>query len=279
MFRLAGDGNKRKDVEFKFSQVELSNRLGISNATVSNMIAGKWDNISDAMWRRVQAVLRIDFDWNVAEITNYVNLLQLLTNAQREKLTVGISYNAGAGKSQSYTDYEKYNKNVIYVECKNIWKTKSYAKNLLNAAGLEAEGTLEQMMDTFINHVMGLENPLIIIDQMDKLKEGAFDLFMDMYNDLYRCCAFVVSGVPALEKRILRGVKNDKIGYREVHSRLHKNLINDLSPLDLDDVHAVCVANGLTDEDEITRIFNISEGDLRVVKKEVKKYFILQNAA
>ncbi|BFO64089.1 AAA family ATPase [Chryseobacterium sp. KCF3-3] len=277
MFRLAGDGKKRKDVTFKYSQVGLSNKLGISNAYVSNMIAGKWDNISDAMWRKVQNILNIDFDWNIAETTNYVNVTELLAKVQQKNLTVGISYDAGVGKSQAYIDYDRLNHNVIYVECKIYWKTKSYVKNLLNAAGLEAEGTTEQMIDTFISHVMGLENPIIIIDQMDKLKEGAFDLFMDMYNDLFRCCGFVVSGVPALKKRILRGAKNDKIGYREAYSRLHKTFI-ELSPIDQEDVEVICKANGITDEEEISLIFNQCDGDLRIVRKDVTKYFILQEA-
>ncbi len=275
MFRLAGDGKKRKDVSFKYSQVGLSNKLGISNAYVSNMIAGKWDNISETMWRRVQTILNIDFDWNVAQTTNYVNVTDLLGHVQKNNLTVGISYDAGVGKSQAYIDYDRYNKNVIYVECNTYWRTKTYVSNLLNAAGLEAEGTTENMIETFINHVMGLEDPIIIIDQMDKLKEGGFDLFMDMYNDLFRCCGFVVSGVQALKKRILRGAKNDKIGYREAYSRLHKTFI-ELSPIDLDDVTAICEANGLTDEEEISLIYNQCDGDLRIVRKEVIKHFILQ---
>lgn len=76
------------------------------------------------------------------------------------------------------------------------------------------------MIETFVEYVMGLNKPLIIIDQMDKLKGKAFDLFMDLYNDLYRCCGFLISGVPALKKRIKRGAKIDKIGYREVLSRI-----------------------------------------------------------
>ena len=70
---------------------------------------------------------------------------------------------------------------------------------------------------------MGLEDPIIIIDQMDKLKKGAFDLFMDIWNDLFRCSAFVVSGVPALKRRILRGAKMIKSGYRKLHSRLQNH--------------------------------------------------------
>lgn len=273
MFRLAGDGRKSKGI-FKYSQVELANRLGISNASVSNMIAGKWTSISEAMWRKVENTLRIDIEWNTAETANFVALTELLETAQADQLTVGISYDAGVGKSHSYKEYERYKKNVIYVECKKYWTVKTYVKSLLNAAGLKAEGTTEGMLIEFTEHVMGLEDPIIIIDQMDKLREGAFDLFMDIWNDLFRCSAFVVSGVPALKKRILRGAKNDKIGYRELHSRLHKSFL-ELNTIDLDDVRAVCLANGLTDEEEILLINNRCEGDLRVVRKDIKKYFIL----
>lgn len=276
MLRLAGDGKKRKDNSFKFSQVELANKIGISNATVSNMIGGKWDSISDNMWRKVQTILKIDLEWITAETSNFRLLHELLHTAKKDSLSVGISYDAGVGKSHAYTEFEKYNTNVIYVECKNYWKTKSYVKALLNSVGLDEIGTVEYMIGKFVDHIMGLENPIIIIDQMDKLKDGAFDLFMDMYNDLYRCCSFIVSGVPALKKRMLRGVKNDKIGYREAFSRLNKVFI-ELEPIRYEDVSVICKANGLIDDDQISIIYNICEGDLRIVRKEVKKYIILKN--
>ena len=82
MFRLAGDGRKSKGI-FKYSQVELANRLGISNASVSNMIAGKWTSISEAMWRKVENTLRIDIEWNTAETANFVALTELLETAQQ----------------------------------------------------------------------------------------------------------------------------------------------------------------------------------------------------
>lgn len=271
--RLAGSG-KSKIEKFKYSQVELSARLGISNATVSKMISGQWENISDAMWRKVQATLKIEIDWNTGETTNYRNLMELLKAAQERHLTIGISFDAGAGKSHAYVEYERYNRNVIHVECALYWKSKSYISNLLKACGISPNGTTEEMIEQFIEHVMGLEDPIIIIDQMDKLKEGPFDLFMDMYNSLFRCASFVVSGVPALKKRILRGAKNDKIGYREVLSRLHGNFLQ-LDIPNYEDVEIICKANGLHDEDEIERIHNLCEGDLRVVRKEVGKFFLL----
>lgn len=278
LYRLAGDGKKKKDTQYKFSQVELSVKLGVSNATVSNMISGKWTNISEAMWRKVQGVLKLDMDWQIAKTNNYQLLTELLKSMQEQSLTAAVSYNAGVGKSQTYIEYERYNDNVIYVECKNYWQTKSYIKALLNACGIKAEGTKEEMIETFVEYVMGLDKPLIIIDQMDKLKEGAFDLFMDLYNDLFRCCGFLISGVPALEKRIKRGAKIDKIGYREVLSRINNSFIK-LTPIDLNDVKEVCVMNGLDDEDEISRINDLCNGDLRFVRKEINKYFLLKKSA
>lgn len=278
LYRLAGDGKKKKDTQYKFSQVELSVKLGVSNATVSNMISGKWTNISEAMWRKVQGVLKLDMDWQIAKTNNYQLLTELLKSMQEQSLTAAVSYNAGVGKSQTYIEYERYNDNVIYVECKNYWQTKSYIKALLNACGIKAEGTKEEMIETFVEYVMGLDKPLIIIDQMDKLKEGAFDLFMDLYNDLFRCCGFLISGVPALEKRIKRGAKIDKIGYREVLSRINNSFIK-LTPIDLNDVREVCIMNGLDDEDEISRINDLCNGDLRFVRKEINKYFLLKKSA
>ncbi|WP_377084710.1 AAA family ATPase [Riemerella anatipestifer] len=277
LFKLAGNG-KIKSEQFKFSQVELAVRLGISNGTVSNMIAGKWQNIADSMWRKVQATLKIDLNWNTAETSNFRLLTELLKKAQETQLTAAISYDAGIGKSEAYKAYERNNDNVIYVECKNYWQTKSYIKALLNACGIKAEGTKEEMIEAFISHVMTLENPLIIIDQMDKLKEGAFDLFMDLYNDLFRCCGFIISGVPALEKRIIRGAKIDKIGYKEVLSRLGGTFIK-LNPTSLEDVITVCEANGLNDREEAEMIYHLSNGDLRIVKQKVKKYLLLNQAA
>ncbi|SDE73330.1 AAA family ATPase [Riemerella columbipharyngis] len=277
LFRLAGNGKKKRE-NFKFSQVELSVKLGISNGTVSNMIAGKWNNIADSMWRKVQASLRIDTNWNTAETSNFKLLTELLSKAQETQLTAAISYDAGIGKSEAYKQYERKNDNVIYVECKNYWQTKSYIKALLNACGVKAEGTKEEMINTFVDYVMGLESPLIIIDQMDKLKEGAFDLFMDLYNDLFRCCGFIISGVPALEKRIIRGAKIDKIGYKEVLSRLGGTFIK-LNPTSLADVIAICEANGLHNTEEAEMIYQLSNGDLRVVRQKINKYFLLNKVA
>ena len=59
------------------------------------------------MWRKVENTLRIDIEWNTAETANFVALTELL-KPPSDQLTVGISYDAGVGKSHSYKEYERY---------------------------------------------------------------------------------------------------------------------------------------------------------------------------
>lgn len=256
------------------SQKRVANKAKVSAATINHIINRNWSLIADEMWRKVQVNLKLTKGWNTAVISNFKTLTDLLKAAQRESMSIGIAHAAGAGKTETFEAYERNFANVIHVECKNTWSTKSYVKALLQAAGLEADGTVEEMIETFTEHLITLKNPMVIIDQCDKLKEKGFDLFMDLYNDLDGHCGFMVSGVPALAKRVEKGIKNRKTGYAEFWSRIGCKWIK-LDFLSLDDVKAVCEANGLTDQIEIARIYNEALGDLRVVKRMVQKYFLV----
>jgi len=257
----------------KTSQMRVAYNAGVSNATISNIVRNNWDYISTEMWRRVQANLRIDFDWNHAETTNSKILNGLCRTAQNNHLSIAISEDAGRGKSQSYTTYDRLNPNVVYIECKNYWTKKQYITTLVAAVGLNTNGTTSELIERFIKHMKGLHAPLIIIDQFDKLKDPQLDLFMDFYNDLSQNCGFVLSGVKALEKRILSGVNKNKIGYSEIYSRIGRKFIN-LEPIKLVDVQAICNVNGVHDADYIHFVFNNCEQDLRRVRRDVEKYHL-----
>jgi DNA transposition AAA+ family ATPase len=254
----------------KLSQQKIAIKAGVSAATINHIINEKWDLIKSDIWYKVKSALRIDLDWNHADTKNYTTLIELLQTTQQKSLSIGIAMNEGRSKSHTYKRYERLSENVIYVQCNNYWTKKTYVQALMRAAGLNAEGTLGELIDAFIDHVRSSHKMLIIIDQADKLKDPQLDLFMDFYNDLEGHCAFVVSGVPALSKRILAGVQRDRIGYREMYSRLGRKFIK-LPDASLQDVAAICQANGVTDQDVIVEIFNESEGDMRRVRRSIVK--------
>lgn len=260
----------------KDSQSKIAKRADVSTATISQMINKNWDLIRDEMWQRVKINLRIELEWQTAETTNLKELTKALRSAQQRSISICIVHDAGAGKSHTYKLYERTFENVIYIECKNYWSKKSYVKQLLTACGLDTNGTIEELIERFIKHVKGMQKPLVIIDQFDKLKDSSMDLFMDFYNDIDGYCGFVLSGVPALKKRIERGCQCDRIGYRELKSRIGKKYIP-LYPVKEKDVQAVCYANGVTDEQFINETYNTCEGDFRRVRRSIDQYFLMQN--
>lgn len=260
------------------SQNKLASKLGISNATVSMMVNNKWDSIDDAMWNKAKVNLKLDLNWVVVETSNYQTLFKALQVVQSRNLSIGISENAGIGKSEVYKQYTRTYKNVIHVECKNYWSKKSYVKNLLTTVGIDPVGTTEELIHQFLDHVKGLKKPLIIIDQADKLKDPQLDLFMDFYNDLFGHCGFILSGVKSLKKRIIKGVQRDKMGYRELWSRIGSKFYDQIGATTVQDVAKICMANGVEDGETIMEISNLSEGDLRKVRREVEKYQLMQTA-
>lgn len=268
----------RQELQFQSSvrsQARLAAQAGVSEATMSNILNGKWNAINSALWRKVKVALRLDLQWQHAETRNAKVFEHTLKAVQIKHLSIGISEQAGLGKSHAYRRYARKYKNVIVVEGKHYWSKKGYVKALLSAAGLESIGTTEELIERFIRHVSELEHPLIIIDQADKLKDPQLDLFMDFYNDLHGHCGFVLSGVEALEERIKRGVQRHRCGYCELWSRIGAKFYDKIEKIPRTDVQLICEANGVSDEEEITEIYHLCEGDLRKVRREVEKRQLL----
>lgn len=262
----------------KLSQQKVAIKAGVSAATINHMINKKWDLIKSDIWNKVQSSLKIELNWIHADTKNYKNFMNLLSGAQNHSLSIAIAMKEGRSKSHSYKRFERHNENVVYVECKNYWTKKTYVQALLRAAGLNSTGTVGELIENFIDHVRQLHKPIIIIDQADKLKDPQLDLFMDFYNDLEGNCSFVLSGVPALSKRMLRGVQRDKIGYRETYSRFGRQFIT-FPELEQVDVSAVCEANGIIDPDLKVEVFNECDGDMRRVRRLIERYNLTKRVA
>jgi len=257
------------------SQNKVATRLRISTATISQMINNNWDLINDSMWRRTKVNMKLDLNWRIVPTENYKKFMSVLQTTQQRGFSIAISETAGLGKSEAFKQYTKSYKNVIHIECSKRWKKKTFVKHLCITAGLDSNGTEEQMIERFLDHTKGLQSPLIILDQVNMLKNSAFDLFVDMYNDMFGHCAFVLSGVKALKKIILSGFQNQKDGYEELWSRIGRKFYEGLHITSKKDVMLICKGNGVTDEETISFIFNTCEGDLRSVRRQVEKAQLL----
>lgn len=261
----------RAYVESKESQNAAAKSLrGVSAATVSQMLNGNWELISDDMWRTVANQTGYDpLRWSVVETEGYTRMTQVLTDAQQHSLVMAVVGDAGCGKSQAIKAYAEQHRGVIALSCSEYWNRKEFLSELLQSLGTEPGGsTVADMVRESIRQLKRREGVLIILDEADKLSDQVLHFFITIYNKLEDTVGIVLCATQYLKKRIERGVVNNRKGYKEIYSRIGRKFIP-MPVVNNSDIKGVCLANGLDDLREIARIIDDADNDLRRVKRLV----------
>lgn len=255
----------------KGSQNKAANSLnGVSSATVSKVLAGDWDTISDEMWRTIASQIGHETKgWQIAETRAYRRMAFLLNNAKTDSLVMAVTGDAGCGKTEAIKNYTAANRNVYHLCCSEYWNRRTFMGKLLQCMGVDYSGsTVSDMMDDIIDTLKRKESPLIVLDEADKLSDQVFYFFISLYNQLEDHCGIILCATNYLEKRIKKGLRTKRKGYEEIYSRMGRKFV-ELQVINSEDVAAVCVANGVTDAKTVNRIVDDSDCDLRRVKRAV----------
>ena len=242
----------------------------VSAATVSQILNAQWDLISDEMWRNIASQVGYREErWEAAETANYRALMTILADAKANSLTLGITGNAGSGKTFACRQFTAGNKNVYHLICNEYWGNKLFLSELLMLIGRDSSGmSISEMINETVRVLKVQELPLIIIDEADKLKDSVLHLFISLYNKLEDECGIVLIATNHLEKRLTHGVKLNRRGYNEIWSRLGRKCVQ-LKGISAADIVAVCELNGVSERRDIDAIITDSESDLRRVKRKV----------
>lgn len=243
---------------------------GVSSATISKILAGSWETISDEMWRTVAAQTGGKVEgWQVVSTQAYDRMTFTLTNAQADALVLAVTGEAGSGKTEAIKNYAAGHANAYHLTCSEYWNRRTFMHKLLKCMGVGVSGTtVGEMMDDIVDTLKRKDAPLIVLDEADKLTDQVLYFFISLYNQLEGHCGIILTATSYLQKRIERGVRLNRKGYAEIYSRIGRKFVK-LPLLNSEDIAAVCVANGLNDSKGINRIINESEGDLRRIKRSV----------
>lgn len=269
----------RAYVENKESQNAAAKSLrGVSAATVSQILNGKWDLIADDMWRTVAN--QIGYDprrWVIMKTDGFCRMTDILTDAQQNSLVMAVVGDAGCGKSQAIKVYAEHNRGVIALSCSEYWNRKEFLGELLQSLGVEPDGsTVADMMREVIRQLKRREGVLIVLDEADKLSDQVLYFFITIYNKLEDNVGIVLCATQYLKKRIERGVRNNRKGYKEIYSRIGRKFIP-MPIVNSTDIRSVCAANGISTRKDIESIVEDADNDLRRVKRLVCAFKLKSN--
>jgi|BioPla2DNA2_1021312.scaffolds.fasta_scaffold17681_2 DNA transposition AAA+ family ATPase len=251
------------------SQNKAANSMkGVSSATISQILNGNWDLITDDMWRNIAS--QIDFNrkkWAAVGTSLYKKVTAILDDARINSLVMPIIDDAGTGKTFALKRYAMENKRVYHLSCSEFWNKRAFLAELLASMGRNyAGGNILEMMNEAVRVLKKQDSPLLIIDEADKLSDAVLYFFITLYNQLEDECGIVICATGYFEKRMSRGLRLKKKGYEEIWSRLGRKCIY-LGGVNANDIAAICEANGVTSAKDIDYVISESEGDLRRVKR------------
>ncbi len=261
----------------RFSSVEIcANTLKqVSPTTIRNIIGRNFTNISDAMWRNVRSQVGGSgkVEWVFVNTTAVEDLKFIMRETQEEQGFTWAVSPAGSGKTVAAGLYLQEHKNVFHIQCDADMSKSEFAIELARAVGLRVntQKKARRVIMEVCEYLAELEDPLLIFDEGDKLKDVIIAYFITIYNKLNEVAGVLFLSTDYMERRIENGLKYNKPGYQELWSRLGRKFYR-VDYNTTNDVQYICIKNGLTADRDLQTVKNdaiAADLDLRRVKKKV----------
>ncbi|MGN6601205.1 MAG: AAA family ATPase [Ginsengibacter sp.] len=246
----------------------------VSEATGIQILKGNWKDISDAMWINVGKQI----GWNTKQVAlvetqDVRTMVEYFSIAREEGANFAIIGAPGSGKTFTAQWYANQNRkqSVYHIACSEYWNKKQFLGEILYQMGVTNTGyNVGEMMGAIVSNLRRKFQPLLIIDEIDKVSDNVFYFYITLYNELKGLCGIVMMGTDYLSKRINRGVLRNTKGFKEIKSRLGQKFI-ELDGTDKKELAEICEAHGITDALDVTEIYNMYEGDLRALDRQILK--------
>lgn len=243
----------------------------VSTATVSQVINGKYELVSDDMFTRIAVQIGFALDsWQLHEGKTFREITYAFADAQAYKNVTWVVGDAGCGKTTAAIEYRRTHRNVFYILCSEDMHRSDFVREIAKQVGAPTDSTnLRDMLENAISMISFLSSPLLIFDEGDKLTDSVFNYFISIYNRLEGHSGIIFLSTDYIKRRIDNGLRYNKKGYKEINSRIGRRFY-EVSATKPNDIYAICQANNLTDRADIEEVLKDarrSDNDLRRVKR------------
>lgn len=247
--------------------------LKVSPGTVSAILNGKFEKISDEMWRNLSSLVGGNLTgWEIVNTNAYAEMISVMRNAKEDKNTTWIVAASGSGKTTAARTFMRDNKEVFVVLCSEDMRKSDFIREMAHQIGINTNNlNIREMLNDIITKLSVMREPLLIFDEGDKLTDNVFTYFISLYNRLEEKSGMIFLSTSYIKDRMKNGLRYNKKGYQEIYSRIGRRFFEPVAN-EAVDVNTICRANGISSTEAISSIIKeveTYEFDLRRVKKAV----------
>jgi DNA transposition AAA+ family ATPase len=209
---------------FDGSDEAFSKQFGINSAVYNQIKNGKALDglLRDAKWVQIARELNVSLNerkWNMVKTDVYKMIaedVEFCKTWSKGKICVD---DTGIGKTFSAKYLSRTIKNCFYVDASQAKTKQQFVRLIAKTIGVDSTGKYMSVKADLKYYLRMLPMPVIIIDEAGDLEYSAMLELKELWNATEGCCGWYMMGADGLREKISRGIRNKKVGFRELFSR------------------------------------------------------------
>lgn len=190
--------------------------------------------LRDSQWLQIGRVLGVTLaarKWNMVRTEVFNTIEQEVIFCKENSKSRILVDDTDIGKTFSAKYLSKSLQNCFYLDCSQAKSKQHFVRTLAKVIGVDNNGKFVDVKANIKYYLQLLERPVIIIDEAGDLDYGAFLELKEFWNATENCCGWYMMGADGLRAYLARGIKNQRVGFREIFSR-YGNKYGRVTPID-----------------------------------------------
>lgn len=243
------------------NQADIAKQIGVSDATITQIINDTYGAKGDDMYRKIGAYLRSrgvavgeqDVVWRIVATANYETIQRIADEAVAQRGIYCITGDSGYGKTTALLAIARKHAETIYVLCDYLMTRKSFVAHLAQSVGLKTDSNnTRELLEAIAAHLRSKEGATLLLDDVGKLSQTVYPIIQLLYD---RCgeknIGIVLAGMPLLGSTIKKGTKRQKLGFPELSRRIVNKSYDLLKAPTPAEISSIAASYGIVDKNAL----------------------------
>ena len=180
--------------------------------------------LRDSQWLNLGRELNVNLHerkWNTANTEVFAAIQEEVLFCKQNAKAIILVDDCAIGKTYTAKYLSKTVENCFYIDCSQSTGIRDFIRAFAKAIGVEAVGRLTEIKANIKYYLRQMPSPIIILDEAGDLEYRTFLMLKEFWNATDGYCGWYMMGADGLRSKMERGIRSQKVGYREIFSRFN----------------------------------------------------------